>query len=443
LLQEEFDPKNYTTPDAKLNGVIQQNLRQIQDEILEQAPTLNYNDLYALANKKLSPLLSVKAAATARLADEQKKLELAQKQFPEYDYLRMSNDLGDGLVTDFFQKNEEGSYSPLAPAQFGNSGSLQSLMADETGKYIRSYDPLFNFFGEAIKPDKGGQNISASQQREHKGVRELQQYKGSISPFYELNGTPDADGFLPNGDTPQIRLKTEDLPVRGSDGTFLKAIPQEQLDYITTDASRAKLLNTIWAQNRPGNIKPGSPEDNMLQRNWLTKFIPEHDPSYLAPMEKQSNAAILNRIQLGFPPNAAGGADATAINDVFGEISTKIATKKSGLPLNELSPIGQGEMVKFANSIAAKGTDDEGKPIPFTNADIAIWKDGNNIYLVKAAEGKYIKGTNGKPQVIAPLNFTNVNLPVNTSQKQKQVILQGQNPPNQKQQYKGVPPGGF
>ncbi|SFP92464.1 hypothetical protein [Parafilimonas terrae] len=293
FLYKTFDPAQYQTPDEKANKAINENLQRIQDELLEKSPQLSLPELRMLTQQRMAPVFEVDRAIKTRIESENKNIEDARKEFPNYDYLQLSHEMGNNLINDFFTKNEQGNLVPLAPVQWNNTGTLSYLMNNDTGgRFIKSFDPAYNYFTDAYK---NGQKIDPeTYQTEHAGVKHIYEVSGQHSPFYQKKE-------MGANQKPSMELITENLPIRGNDGNYLKAIPQEQMSLINADRERADMFQKLWARERPDSIKPGSVEDDMLMRHWMATVIPQHDPSFLHYSDKQSNADFVNKQQAGVP----------------------------------------------------------------------------------------------------------------------------------------------
>jgi len=109
-----------------------------------------------------------------------------------------------------------------------------------------------------------------------------------------------------------------------------------------------------------------------------------------------------------------GGGDNTAqIRDVYNELQNKqvegekiFGSGYKGIPLNELSPTAQGIVIEYANKL----TNDD-----LTQSDIFVKKDsGGKFNIVKSPSG----------EIIAPMDFTDINIKAQPGVKEKREVVE-------------------
>ncbi|MFT4154719.1 hypothetical protein [Parafilimonas sp.] len=446
----DTDFSKYQTPSEKANDVLNQRIADVKAEAREKITQMPREEFKAWIYQQTEPIGLVDNAIRARIEQQEEALKIMQQGDKDgtFDYLKLHDDVGNNVVKDFFTENVDGTYSIKPQFAWGNSSMVTNMLNPDNpaaGNYVKSFDFLNNWLYNTVDAKHGGQKVQGTMQTDRAGQKIYKKYSGYISPFMKVAGDIDPQtGFVNGtGDIPQLVPDVESIP-----GTPLITLPDDKFDkYVGSNAMRLFGLRTLWARRRPQGIKPDSAEDNLLFRDFVARYIVSNDKSQIAPEVKETNSAPLTRIQLGLPAIGGlttGGASGTKtgaapeINDVYGEIETKMKNERkrgnNGLPLINLSATAQKTMVDTANKIAEKNINNNGTAVPFSNADIAIYDDGNQLYLARAENGKFLLGTNHKPQIIAPLTYTDVNSAVNTSQKQKQEIIKRGNKPANTQQ---------
>lgn len=108
------------------------------------------------------------------------------------------------------------------------------------------------------------------------------------------------------------------------------------------------------------------------------------------------------------------------IRDVFGEVNNAVSSGRAK-PLNELSSTAQGVILKYARDI----TGDK-----LGQGEIAIFRGGDNkigIWSVKRQKNKSGVEEDVVDKLIAPIDFTDINVPTQAGVKEKRAVIKSGN----------------
>ena len=287
---------------------------------------------------------------------------------------------------------------------------LEGLMNDDNiGQW---YKPS-GVFTEEIKklpltPIAGG-----SVKRDARGKLVDQTYTGHASIFDQ----PVVD--KETGKLTGQELKFEEVSLgKNEDGTIttVRAMPIEQFNLaLPSNESKIEFRLKFNDEMRRQGIDPKGLDPrakDLLQRKYmydLFKSTNIHGSSFLQKdIEKQPLPPRVN-VNVG----KGGGDNAAQIRDVYNELQNKqvegekiFGSGYKGIPLNELSPTAQGIVIEYANKL----TNDD-----LTQSDIFVKKDsGGKFNIVKSPSG----------EIIAPMDFTDINIKAQPGVKEKREVVE-------------------
>jgi hypothetical protein len=238
--------------------------------------------------------------------------------------------------------------------------------------------PTFDFVKEFDSAAKG-------QQKSYLG-----EVKGSFNPKSGKYLTE--QGFAPKAIT-QIA------------SNFVRAVQEspDKQDYYerkaqNMDAREIADLNTYFSRYFPDQqVEADNPltiaaAEAIRQAESARDIVPETDVRY-------ASSLISSRQR--------GGETETPVRDVYGEIISKAANKapNKGVPLNELSGTAQSQILKTVNATTGGG---------YTQSDIFVMKDRN---------GDLVAIDDATKQVITPLTYEDINVPLQPGAKEKRAVI--------------------
>lgn len=252
-------------------------------------------------------------------------------------------------------------------------------------------------------------------------VNQLGNAVGGFVPQYEVahnNSTPIIHEFQG-----QEGEKTS-APIRMVTPQIYKSILANSPG--TADWLRGQIITAI----KSGEYKDGSGrriDINSPQADMLGKAIiyDELKARGLGGMkeviEQKANPSLRTTVNV----NPSGNKAEVSIDDIFNEVNEKSQSNlekfgdKTGLPLIKLSARAQKVLIKYANDLMGKGDELNGQ----TQEDIFVKKerDGtiNLMQAVRDADKNVVD-----MKVIAPIDFKDVNIPVQVNAKRKGKVVE-------------------
>lgn len=236
------------------------------------------------------------------------------------------------------------------------------------------------------------------------------------NPVQDLSGNPvglDVVSDVLTGDDgkPLVNPETK-TPYKVMEKGRFNAIMQHNpdiADYIKGQVNQH--FKDLGADKIPA---PGTAQYDMMARAIAYDEFKTRDRSSFKTRENETKSAPATRIELGYPayaPRGGSGSSSsgeTGLRDVYGEVKESANKAKPGMgfPLNGLSASAQKVIIEYANKL----TDDD-----LTQSDIYIKKGSNGVInIVRNSDNK----------VIAPIDFEDINLPVQPGIKEKRAVLQ-------------------
>ena len=397
--------------DNTIDVMTDKQLQGLQDELMDMhLKGATTDQLRLTAQRKLPEISNGHTLAKNKLKEINEGVSQLGKSYKNADLVKAKELALKPMIQDVVEFDDKGNpikYKDVATVP--NRNYTDILFDDNTlGQW---YKPSGEFVSGIkslpLTPIQGG-----SVRRDARGKLIDQTYTGHRSIF---------DKDVIDKETGKMlgqELKYEDVAIGvNEDGTpkTVRAMPVEQfnLAFPTEDAKldfRIKFNDEMRKQGvDPSKIDPRAKD--VLQRQYLYDLFKNtgiHGSSFLPKdIEKQP-----------LPPRISvrvGGSksDEATINDVYNEIDTKASLAKEGMgfPLNRLSSTAQGVVIKYANDLV--------KPeVPLGQADIYVRKEPDGTISIVSAKNN---------QVIAPIDFKDVNLKVQPGAKEKRGVIEKAN----------------
>jgi hypothetical protein len=406
FIREMLDPNKFQTPVQAINDDFNNQIGELVHKYTSQK-SMNYTDLLGNITKDISDLSQKHSSIVNNAERESALIKEYAKQHPEVDPAKLELGLRAGLLDNYVQTDANG--NPILT----NTGRVTWKPAPLTRdlNFVQSLnDPEVS--AKYVDPNKAQSSIIAEMQKKAEGdPTEFQMDKNgrtvkgkfNLKPFQKLNFNPQTDiqyGTLRKGINPALMVDVEDVkgyPYAGDD-----AYKYFSTKYPTQLAALA--LNTI-----PGYAQMKPDAKVLAQKMALGPVLAKFGNDNISfPVESAPPRVSVN---VGDKANKE-----VSINDVYNEINHAVSlphrvNEGKGAPLNQLSSTAQQLVLKIARDITGK-----------TNDELNY----SNIYLKKNKDGQITINDfskEGNDDVIAPINFTDVNTAANKSTKQRQKVL--------------------
>jgi len=398
--------------DNTIDLMTDKQLQGLQDKLMDMhLKGASNTDLQLYAQRELPKISNGHTVAKNKYEQIKSGLTELGKDYKSADLTKARELAVRPMIEDVVEFDDKGNAIGYKDASLiPEKNYLEGLMNDDNiGQW---YKPS-GVFTEEIKklpltPIAGG-----SVKRDSRGKLVDQTYIGHASIFDQ----PVVD--KETGKLTGQELKFEEVSLgKNEDGTIttVRAMPIEQFNLaLPSNESKIEFRLKFNDEMRRQGIDPKSLDPrakDLLQRKYmydLFKSTNIHGSSFLQKdIEKQPLPPRVN-VNVG-----KGGGDNTAqIRDVYNELQNKqeegektFGSGYKGIPLNELSPTAQGIVIEYANKL----TNDD-----LTQSDIFVKKDsGGKFNIVKSPSG----------EIIAPMDFTDINIKAQPGVKEKREVVE-------------------
>jgi len=216
-----------------------------------------------------------------------------------------------------------------------------------------------------------------------------------------------------NGKAIGMEIKAEKVPIgKNEDGSVneVLVLPKEEFDVLVgTPQAKADFILKFNQDLRSKNIDPSKIDPrakDILQRQYARDYLDKtgiDGRSFIPKMADKQPLPPRVSVRVG----DGKGGDETKIRDVFKEVKDKASTSRPGygFPLNSLSATAQGVILKYANELT--GGD-------LTQADIYVRKEEDGTISIVGTDN----------QLIAPMDFADINIKVQPGVPEKREVVE-------------------
>jgi hypothetical protein len=199
---------------------------------------------------------------------------------------------------------------------------------------------------------------------------------------------------------------------------------QREIKRITNDPESYKKYNQIFKDNFGQDLNITHPEE-MAVAHTLSLMPQQRLKEVKSGFDRKGYFDYTNKItsaQKAARAETVSGKtmQELGIRDVFGEVNDAVGAGKAK-PLNELSSTAQGVILKYARDITGE---------KLGQGEIAIFRGNDNkigIWSVKRQKNKSGVEEDVVDKLIAPIDFTDINVPTQAGVKEKRAVIQSGN----------------
>lgn len=402
-LNQDTDFDQYKTGEQKIDDYSIGELNKVKNYALSNLMNLDPAEMEYRLQGMLNPIFKWHQQAKGAYTQGQQMLDDFNKTYPNADLGKARAVFENALTNDFL--NPDGTRKNPDQIKVSDYGSLLQH-PDVLGAITNDTTPFTEFFQKMPKEEIARNNYTNNQGR-------VQDFKWS--------------GFMPLGDVGEVRTDNEGKPteiglrgttinsVADANGQPMKMVPEPLYQQMMADPKVRAASLGMW---QPMKQKI---EDNYTQQtgqkitpdieNMLFKsFLYNEGDRLLKHPVKETEIQKTPK-----PPTVNISLGNTQIHDVYKEVSdiANRPDKPHGVPLNELSADTQKELIDYANKL---------KPHDYGGTELGQ----KDIFIRKEPDGKIWLIGYPNNEKIAPLNYTDLNLPANKGAKPTQkVLMQG------------------
>jgi hypothetical protein len=427
LIQDLTDISKLQTGSDVANAIGNSQVSKIFQKYTQEASKLSPAQLQASLSKDMSGLINSMQGVKTELETADEQLKALKQNFPDLDMSRLAKDSRADILNRRLKSDTE-FFNPLEvkPSEI-NLGDPEHLSRYATGNK--------NLISSIVEP-KGAEAETVLMGKQG----DYTKFEGKL-PFWKTptydRGKFNPEGFYTGREIPSFKVKSSVIPtdaIPSSKGKPFEVVEKDVYERFAQDGKANLELISATRKMFPDYDKFNSTEKEYAKRNVLLNQLKSYDQSQLHPT---SNVRpVVNRTNI----NVGGkSSDNTSVLDVYKEIDSKISSQSkdqipfgvgaaagttgttSDIKLNQLTPKAQQIVLNYANGLAGNLEPDPNDPdklkkIKFYQEDIKLVKDNRDgqIYMLDAKTGDRI----------APIDFTNVNLPAQSSVKEKRKVVE-------------------
>lgn len=292
LTESKTDPAKFLVGEGTIDQHTTGQLQDVQNTILRNLkanPDADPADVAMQINQAVTPIAVAHAKMKGIANDIDKNLALAKSDLPI---------LNDGKLRELARKaaftktDANGNTVYRDPEEMnGNTNYVQNIINNSPESVVDSAAPFTKYL-QGFKTN----DVSAKQGSQYAGVRVKNSYKAQLSPFREMDVSPD-------GTVNGLKYKSEDVKL--PDGNSFKVVPEEQFQLATGDPNAKLAFYKLWNENKKmygvGNLPNDAPESQVMQRKFMLDYLRQTniDHSTFTHDDEQSNNKAINDIQAG------------------------------------------------------------------------------------------------------------------------------------------------
>jgi hypothetical protein len=407
-INDELDWKKYATGEQAIDNYSQGELQKIYNDALRNHINDDPVALEGWLQNNIQPLALWHTKAINTFKDLNSNMQDFNKTYPNTDIGKTKDILYNQFQNDFLNVDANGQITRKNTDDIRPS-NYNAIMQDPTflGTVTNDTTPFSKFFYDIPKTSVGDKQYTNKQ--------------GHVKAYAWSGLMPEGVGEIAtdqDNKPTSIQLRGDVIPsMTDAQGNPAKTLPNDIMARLQGNPAAYAAAQKLWLDQK--SKMPVSPQNEGVLKN--------------AFLYNQANQLVAHPLKTEEiqkepkPPRITVNVDSTNgtnINDVYKEIVTKTNAKPHlRQPVNELSSTAQSVVLKIARDVSGDKELNQG--------DILIAKDQDGNYSIYNANDN---------SLIAPLDFTNTNLPVNKSVKQQQKILSQQpqksSSVNQFEQYK-------
>jgi len=300
----------YKIGQQQLDNYTLKQLKDIKDDALANYVNRPPAEVQYLLNQKLSKLAQWDQSAKTAYGQLGITIQDLNKTYPNVNISKATGLLMNKFASDYLTEDKNGVITPTQPinptdySQMLNDPNVLGSLTDDVSPFAKHIQEIAT---------KGKSDFQEDSYTDKKGVRHELKYSYSTNPF--IDKTVDESG-KPTGVEVVNEAKTIGQDANGQP-IQMKLLPVDQMNLILSKPDAKASFYRLW-QDAKGNIEgkyqqqTGRPIDpiteDYLQRNFAYNLLENGNiiPKDFKTLDKQQNAPVLTRIQLGYPPSSGG-----------------------------------------------------------------------------------------------------------------------------------------
>ena len=424
MIDDATDPSKYQSSSQKANSLATKQLMDLRNEYAGKT-NMPVDQLYLELQQKLTPVAHGYSSYKGNLVQQEELAKKAVKANPNLDLEKVLVDLQKEVDNEYLTQNEDGTIG-FNQARIGTeSDAITRILKPENAwKYSKGMTPVIDYVkkdgkkGELFAQAPDGTQINYSTT-----IPEWAQLVDEKGKAIEIDPKT---GLIPKGVQPKLALKgtLQDYQETDENGRPLfkpNGEPVMNKMVVVSQADMNKILNNDemqyafeadWQKHKIlSNVKVDPSREQDLKKIYFSQWLADNG---LTQPYVSSRTHLPSQPRVSVRVGDGKGGDETKIRDVFKELTDKqkVGVASFGvdykMPLNELSPTAQGVIIKYANELTGG---------ELTQSD---------IFIKQGEDGKFniMDISTGTPKLIAPMDFTDINIKVQPGVKEKREVVE-------------------
>lgn len=395
------DAKDYQTGEAAFDNYSNAELSRIQEKALTDYINLSPEEMKYRLSKDMQGFINWHSNAKGQIKQINAQLQDFNKTYPNVDAVKAHDRVFTDFARDFMQQDPQTGQWQRKPIEFIKPRDYFSELQKPSvlGEITNDVSPLSKFFQ--------GRKVS------NVGEKDYKNNKGKVISYKWSGAETDLSERVKDKDGKVIGMDMKYQPFDLGGGKTLKLIPDEAYDEIVNTPAAKAAASKLWnvEKQRKGLNPSNEVEEELLFKNFLYEKGRTMLPHGFKTEEIEKTPVIKVSVNGGGSRSSRGSSNGTVaqINDAYGRIASKAATKKYHVPMSELDPADQLSVLEYARKISGDNT------LSYENVYIGKEKDGS--LTIRSAGDDDAFGGNGenKDKIISPLPYLDINMSANKS----------------------------
>lgn len=405
LIQDLTDIDKYQTGSDVANAIGNQQASQILQKYTDAAKTMSAAELLSNVQKEMSGLVSGLQGVKSELELSESQLKQLKSQHPDLDVAGLQR----VHRADIVNRRVKGDAGFVSPMEVQPS-TIDLSNPDFLSKFTLNTDDIDEYISKA----KGAEEPTNIYMGSAENYRK---FTGKV-PFWKTpNFRPDQlkGDFLTSKEKPSLRIKGTTLPAEtlpSSGGKPFNIVDEDVYRKFTGDERFNRQLIKSTRDIYPEYDNFSEQEKEYAKRNVLYKKIETLDKNDFHLSDIKTPSASLLRFYSGDGGSGSGSGEAQ-IRDIYKEVNDKVS---SGIDL----PFGLGKAVEL-NKLSATA---QRLILDYVNKLIGSGATQGDVVLSKGKEGTINIVDPSTGQVIAPIDFGDINVPGQPSVKERRKVIE-------------------
>jgi hypothetical protein len=381
-IDDQTDASKYMTGLEQADHLSQQQLAAIHDKYVQQLA--GGADIMAISGGLSSDVGRIAQADNAiksKITEEDARIKAAAQKNKNINSAALMGDVRNGIANDYLMHDKDGNITYKPYDQLPHQQDYtSSLLGENAWKYSNGASDLIT----GLQKLKGDERSVF-----HKnGDGSITTYAGSITPYHQLNVTPDAGGYVKQIPQLDIMADTHNT-VTDANGKPMKALPSDVFNNQLYNSDENKMqFDYLWNNYKQhAGIETTPQTEDALKRAFAYQLVSSNVQNQMYPKNVEH-----------LPPQpriTVNTGSQVPVYDLYGDMVKSVRhvgtsdTPGTGVAtLDELPQKAVDILLPHLQKVWGKAdSDEDGKLDQFTAKDIKIGYDGNQLRAINYKTG--------------------------------------------------------